>query len=111
MVNEGLVVLGLMFTQYQYVELFHVPYYIATGSLSFMVKQMLEIVTYLFTKVYASVWCPGSLFYTISEGLNNFVPSLELSRVYKKSKGMLIKAGVAPAVKYITDKLVLLIIV
>lgn len=57
------------------------------------------------------MWSISSLFYTISEGLNNFVLSLELSRVYKKSKGMVIKAGVALADKHITDKLVLLIIV
>lgn len=57
------------------------------------------------------MWHLGSLFYTTSEGLNNFLLSVQLSRVHKKYKGMVIKAGVALADTYITDKSVLLPIV
>lgn len=62
--NEGLVVLGLMFAQHQYVELSNEPRYITTRSLFFIMKGMLEIVTYLFTIIYTSVWQLSSLFYT-----------------------------------------------
>ena len=72
---------------------------------------MLEIATFIFTIIYASVCHLSSLFCTISEGLNNFLLSMELSRVHKKYKGTVIKAGVALADKYIADKLVLLPIV
>lgn len=66
---------------------------------------------FIFTIIYASVWHLISLFYITSEGLNNFLVSIQLSRVHKKYKGMVIKAGVALADKYITDKLALLPIV
>lgn len=56
------------------------------------------------------MWHLSSLFYITSEGLNNFLLPVELSRVHKKYKGMVLKAEVL-ADKYITDKLVLLPVV
>lgn len=73
---------------------------------------MLEMIaTFIFKIIYASVWHVSCLFCTTSEGPNNSLLSVELSRVHKKYKGMMIKAGVALTDKHITDKLVLLPIV
>lgn len=57
------------------------------------------------------MWHLSSLFYKTSERLNNFLLFVELARVHKKYKKMVIKAGVDLADNYITDKLVLLPIV
>jgi len=45
---------------------------------------MLEIATFIFTIIYASVWHLSSLFYTTSEGLKNFLLPVEFSRVHTK---------------------------
>lgn len=74
-------------------------------------KGMVEIATFIFAVTYASVWHLSSPSCTTSEGLNNILLSVELSRVHKKYKVMVIKAGVALADKYLADKLVLLSIV